>query len=93
MSSDIQIARGHKMLHIEKVSQKLGISNEDLELYGKYKAKIPLTYKGKESGKKGALILVSAISPTPAGEGKTTVSIGLAFDKRDFERIFKIKVI
>lgn len=78
MSSDIQIARGHKMLHIEKVSQKLGISNEDLELYGKYKAKIPLTYKGKESGKKGALILVSAISPTPAGEGKTTVSIGLA---------------
>ncbi len=78
MSTDIQIAREHKMLHIEKISEKLGIDNEDLELYGKYKAKIPLAYKGKDAGKKGALILVSAISPTPAGEGKTTVSIGLA---------------
>lgn len=78
MSSDIQIAREHKMLHIEKISEKLNIDKEDLELYGKYKAKIPLTYKEKKTGKKGALILVSAISPTPAGEGKTTVSIGLA---------------
>ncbi|MBQ7772909.1 MAG: formate--tetrahydrofolate ligase [Bacteroidales bacterium] len=78
MSTDIQIAREHKMLHIEKISEKLGIDKEDLELYGKYKAKIPLSYKGKDTGKKGALILVSAISPTPAGEGKTTVSIGLA---------------
>ena len=78
MSSDIQIAREHKMLHIEKISEKLNIDKEDLELYGKYKAKIPLTYKDKKTGKKGALILVSAISPTPAGEGKTTVSIGLA---------------
>lgn len=78
MSTDIQIAREHKMLHIEKISEKLGIDKEDLELYGKYKAKIPLAYKDKDAGKKGALILVSAISPTPAGEGKTTVSIGLA---------------
>ncbi len=78
MASDIQIAREHTMLHIEKISEKLNIDKEDLELYGKYKAKIPLTYKDRKTGKKGALILVSAISPTPAGEGKTTVSIGLA---------------
>ena len=78
MSSDIEIARAHKLLHIEKISEKLNIDKEDLELYGKYKAKIPLSYKDKKTGKKGALVLVSAISPTPAGEGKTTVSIGLA---------------
>lgn len=78
MASDIQIAREHTMLHIEKISDKLNINRDDLELYGKYKAKIPLTYKEKKTGKKGALVLVSAISPTPAGEGKTTVSIGLA---------------
>lgn len=78
MSSDIEIARAHKMLHIGKISEKLNIDKEDLELYGKYKAKIPLSYKDKKTGKKGALVLVSAISPTPAGEGKTTVSIGLA---------------
>ena len=78
MATDIQIARAHKMLHIEKISDKLNIDRDDLELYGKYKAKIPLTYKQKKTGKKGALVLVSAISPTPAGEGKTTVSIGLA---------------
>ena len=78
MATDIQIAREHTMLHIEKISDKLNISRDDLELYGKYKAKIPLTYKDKKTGKKGALVLVSAISPTPAGEGKTTVSIGLA---------------
>lgn len=78
MASDIQIAREHTMLHIEKIAEKLNIDKEDLELYGKYKAKIPLSYKEKKAGKKGALVLVSAISPTPAGEGKTTVSIGLA---------------
>lgn len=78
MKTDIQIAREHEMLHIEKISEKLGIGKDDLELYGKYKAKIPLSYKESKNGKKGALILVSAISPTPAGEGKTTVSIGLA---------------
>ncbi|MBR2437808.1 MAG: formate--tetrahydrofolate ligase [Bacteroidales bacterium] len=65
------------MLNIEEIAGKLGLHRDDLELYGKYKAKIPLRYKGEDYGKKGALILVSAISPTPAGEGKTTVSIGL----------------
>lgn len=77
MSSDIKIARAHKMLHIEQIAHKLNINSEDLELYGKYKAKVPLSYKKKSTGKKGALVLVSAISPTPAGEGKTTISIGL----------------
>ena len=77
MSSDIKIARAHKMLHIEQIAHKLNIDSEDLELYGKYKAKVPLSYKKKSTGKKGALVLVSAISPTPAGEGKTTISIGL----------------
>ena len=77
MSSDIKIARAHKMLHIEQIAHKLNIDSEDLELCGKYKAKVPLNYKKKSTGKKGALVLVSAISPTPAGEGKTTVSIGL----------------
>ena len=77
MSSDIKIARAHKMLHIEQIAHKLNINSEDLELYGKYKAKVPLNYKKKSTGKKGALVLVSAISPTPAGEGKTTISIGL----------------
>ena len=69
MSSDIKIARAHKMLHIEQIAHKLNIDSEDLELYGKYKAKVPLSYKIKSTGKKGALVLVSAISPTPAGEG------------------------
>ncbi len=77
MNTDIKIAREHKMLNIEEIAGKLGLHRDDLELYGKYKAKIPLSYKGGDYGKKGALILVSAISPTPAGEGKTTVSIGL----------------
>ncbi|MBQ8645762.1 MAG: formate--tetrahydrofolate ligase, partial [Bacteroidales bacterium] len=77
MNTDIKIAREHKMLNIEEIAGKLGLHRDDLELYGKYKAKIPLRYKGEDYGKKGALILVSAISPTPAGEGKTTVSIGL----------------
>ena len=77
MNTDIKIAREHKMLNIEEIAGKLGLHRDDLELYGKYKSKIPLRYKGGDYGKKGALILVSAISPTPAGEGKTTVSIGL----------------
>lgn len=77
--SDIEIAREVKMVPIGTIATKLGIDLDDLELYGKYKAKIPLCYKELvPQGSKGKLILVSAISPTPAGEGKTTVSIGLA---------------
>ncbi len=80
MNNDLQIARAAQMRPITEIAQKLGISADDLELYGKYKAKLPLKLidqqKLKENQNK--LILVSAISPTPAGEGKTTVSIGLS---------------
>lgn len=77
--TDIEIAREVKILPIGVIADKIGIDRDDLELYGKYKAKIPLNYKAKKIKEgKGRLILVSAISPTPAGEGKTTISIGLA---------------
>lgn len=76
MKSDIEIARAATMLPIQDAARKLGIELDDLELYGKYKAKLPLKYSKLPI--KGKLILVSAISPTPAGEGKTTVSIGLS---------------
>ena len=78
MKSDIDIAHEAKMLHIKDIAAQLGIEEDDLDLYGKYKAKLPLKYIDLEKVKNGNLILVSAISPTPAGEGKTTVSIGLA---------------
>ncbi len=78
MKSDIEIAQSHKLLPITEIAQKLGLSKEVLEPYGHYKAKLPLSLINPEkmTGKK--LILVSAISPTPAGEGKTTISIGLS---------------
>ena len=76
MKTDIEIARSIKMTHIKEIAAKLGIDEDDLEMYGKYKAKLPLKFINRE--KFGKLILVSAISPTPAGEGKTTVSIGLS---------------
>ena len=79
MKTDIQIAQEAVMEPIQSVAGKLGIPDEALEQYGKYKAKISEDYlnglKDKEDGK---LILVTAINPTPAGEGKTTISIGLA---------------
>ncbi|NOT36243.1 MAG: formate--tetrahydrofolate ligase [Saprospiraceae bacterium] len=78
MKSDIQIAQSIKQLHITKVAQKLNINEEELDLYGKYKAKLPLTLIDEEKVAACKLILVSAISPTPAGEGKTTTSIGLS---------------
>ncbi len=77
--TDIEIARNAKLLNITKIAEKLKINEDDLETYGKYKAKISENayekVKNKENGK---LILVTAINPTPLGEGKTTVSIGLA---------------
>ncbi|MBQ7215752.1 MAG: formate--tetrahydrofolate ligase [Synergistaceae bacterium] len=76
--SDIEIAQAAKPLHITKVAAKLGISEDDLELYGKYKAKIsPQVIKNLKDKPNGKLILVTAITPTPAGEGKTTTSVGL----------------
>ena len=78
VKSDIEIAQEAKMLHIREVADKLGITEDDLEYYGKYKAKLSEEYLRKvEGNKKGKLILVTAINPTPAGEGKTTTSVGL----------------
>jgi formate--tetrahydrofolate ligase len=77
--SDIEIAQGAKMEPIVRIAAKLGIEEDDLELYGKYKAKVSFDLwdriKDREDGK---LILVTAITPTPAGEGKTTTAVGLA---------------
>lgn len=78
MKTDLEIAREVKMKHIRDIASTLGIEEDDLITYGKYKAKIPLSYLNTENINKNALILVSATSPTPAGEGKTTVSIGLS---------------
>src|SRR6056297_3652904 len=78
MKSDIQIANEANIQPITDIGSKLGIDSKDLELYGNYKAKVPLNYIDPEKVKKNNLILVSAISPTPAGEGKTTISIGLS---------------
>ena len=78
VKSDIEIAQEAKMLHIREVAEKIGITEDDLEYYGRYKAKLTEEYMKKASGaKKGKLILVTAINPTPAGEGKTTTSVGL----------------
>lgn len=78
MKQDIEIAQEAQMLPVTRIAEKLGINTEDLETYGKYKAKIPLSYIDEEKMKKSKLVLVTAITPTPAGEGKTTTSIGLA---------------
>ena len=77
MKTDIQIAKEANIRHIEEIAGQLGIAADDLELYGKHKAKIPLSYIDEEKVQKNKLILVTAITPTPAGEGKTTISIGL----------------
>ena len=75
--SDIEIAQSKKLKHIKEIAKKINIEEDDLELYGKYKAKLPLKLINEEKIKKNNLVLVTAITPTPAGEGKTTVSIGL----------------
>ena len=78
MKTDIQIAQEANMLPIGEVAKKIGIDSEDLELYGKFKAKISDEYRQKISkNPDGKLVLVTAINPTPAGEGKTTTTVGL----------------
>ncbi len=78
MRSDIEIAQAAEMLPISEIAARLGVNADDLELYGKYKAKLPLSLREKLRDKPdGKLILVTAINPTPAGEGKTTVTVGL----------------
>jgi formate--tetrahydrofolate ligase len=78
MMTDIEIAQNTALEPIKKVAEKIGISEDDLELYGKYKAKLSDEYMDKiKDNPDGKLILVTAINPTPAGEGKTTVTVGL----------------
>ena len=84
MRTDLEIAQEAVMEPIGRIAQKLGIGEDDLELYGKYKAKLSEEYlNGLRHRPDGKLILVTAINPTPAGEGKTTTSVGLgqAFGK------------
>ena len=77
--TDIEIAKNTKLDEINKIAEKLEIKEEDIEQYGKYKAKISNEiYEKNKSKNNGKLILVTAISPTPLGEGKTTVSIAIA---------------
>ncbi len=78
MLTDIQIAQSAKPLHIREIAEKLGLCEDDIDYYGKYKAKINLDVLEKLKDKKdGKLVLVTAINPTPAGEGKTTTTVGL----------------
>lgn len=78
MKKDIEIAQEAPIKPIGEIADILGIPREELELYGKFKAKVPLRFIDNEKVKRSKLILVTAITPTPAGEGKTTTSIGLA---------------
>ena len=77
MKSDIEIAQAAEMLPISQIAAKVGLGGDMLEYYGKYKAKVD-TLALRDRPRKGRLILVTAINPTPAGEGKTTTSVGLA---------------
>ena len=76
--SDIEIAQSTKMTPITEIAAKIGLSGDDIEQYGKYKAKLDYSLLNDESKKNGKLVLVTAITPTPAGEGKTTTTIGLS---------------
>ncbi len=78
MNNDIEIAQHAKIRPIGEIAEILGIPRDELELYGKYKAKIPLSFINEERIRHARLVLVTAITPTPAGEGKTTTSIGLS---------------
>ena len=77
MKTDIEIAQEAKLEHISKIAARAGLQEDDIEYYGKYKAKIDLSVMKREK-EDGKLVLVTAITPTPAGEGKTTTTIGLA---------------
>ncbi len=79
MKTDIEIAQAAEIQPITKIAEKIGLSFDDIELYGKYKAKIPLEVLEKfDEQNDGKLVLVTSINPTPAGEGKSTVTVGLA---------------
>lgn len=94
MKSDIEIAQEAKLQNIVEVAWKIGIGPDDLELYGKYKAKISDEYMERiQSNPDGKLILVTAINPTPAGEGKTTTSVGLgqAFGRLGLKAVIALR--
>ena len=94
MKTDIEIAKEAKLLPIGQVASKLGIKEDDLEPYGRYKAKLSEDFlRSIEGNKKGKLILVTAINPTPAGEGKTTVTVGLgeAFGKLEKRSVIALR--
>ena len=76
--SDIEIAQAKKLAHITKIAKKIGVKEDAIEMYGKYKAKLPLHLIDEVKAAENNLILVTALTPTPAGEGKTTISIGLS---------------
>ena len=78
MKSDVEIARAAQLRPIAEIAKSLGIAEEHIEPYGRYKAKLTPEALAGATGKNGKLILVTAINPTPAGEGKTTTSVGLA---------------
>ena len=76
--TDLDIAKKVQLKHISEIAEKFGVSTDDIDMYGKYKAKLPTSLIDMNKVEQSNLILVSAISPTPAGEGKTTTSIGLS---------------
>ena len=78
MKSDIEIAQAAQMQPITQVAEKLGLTEDEISLYGKYKAKVDYSILKEETHTQGKLVLVTAINPTPAGEGKTTTTVGLA---------------
>ena len=94
MKTDIQIAQEAEMSHIRDVAASIGIKEDDLELYGKYKAKLSDDLYDKiKDNPDGKLVLVTAINPTPAGEGKTTTTVGLgeAFAKMNKKAIIALR--
>ena len=96
--SDIEIAQECEMLPITQIAEKAGIDDKYLEQYGKYKAKIDYNLLKESDKKDGKLILVTAINPTPAGEGKTTTTVGLAdgmqrLGKSVMHRLFLWKIL
>ena len=94
MKSDIQIAQGAKLKHIREVAAQLNIAEDDLEFYGKYKAKLSdELWEKVKNNPDGKLVLVTAINPTPAGEGKTTTTVGLgqAFGKMNVKSVIALR--
>ena len=94
MKSDIEIAQEAVLKPITEISEALGITDEELEMYGRYKAKLSEEYLQRiQSNPDGKLILVTAINPTPAGEGKTTTSVGLgqAFGKLNKKAVIALR--